>query len=233
MSVERVISYLRVSTQAQGRSGLGIDAQRSAIKRFIETEGLELISERVEIETGKGSDALERRPVLKAVLAEARKAKATVVVAKLDRLSRDVAFIATLMAQRAPFITAELGVDADPFMLHLFAALAEKERALISARTKAALAAAKERGVILGNPNLADARIGAEIGKSLAADNFARTVAPMIIAIQQSGIVTSRGIARELTARNVATARGGQWTPVQIGALLRRIGLVRMPVVNS
>src|SRR6516225_5612574 len=127
-----VISYLRVSTAGQGRSGLGLEAQRDAIARFAEAEGLEIIAELVEVETGKGSDALDRRPLLREALAVARKHKAAVCVAKLDRLSRDVAFISGLMAQKVPFIVAELGSDCDPFMLHIYAALAEKERALIS-----------------------------------------------------------------------------------------------------
>ena len=126
-------------TQRQHRSGLGIEAQRSAIERFAATESLKIAAEYVEAETGKGSDALDRRPQLAAALAAAKVAKCSVVVAKLDRLSRDVAFVAGLMAQRVPFIVAELGRDADPFMLHLYAALAEKERRLISERTRSAL----------------------------------------------------------------------------------------------
>ena len=132
--------HYRVSTQRQGRSGLGIEAQKAAVARFAESEGIELIGEHIEVETGKGSDALERRPELAAALAATRKAKCPVIVAKLDRLSRDVHFISGLMAHGVPFVVAELGADADPFMLHLYAALAEKERALISARTKSALA---------------------------------------------------------------------------------------------
>src|SRR5437762_9071353 len=119
------IAYYRVSTARQGKSGLGIEAQKAAIRRFAEAEGIEVVAERVEVETGKGADALERRPELAAALAEARRRKCPVLVAKLDRLSRDVAFIAGLMAQRVPFIVAELGPDADPFMLHIYAALAE------------------------------------------------------------------------------------------------------------
>jgi DNA invertase Pin-like site-specific DNA recombinase len=106
----------------------------------------------VEVETGKGADALDRRPQLAAALAAAKKHKAAVVVSNLDRLSRDGAFISGLMAQRVPFIVTELGSDVDPFVLHLYAALAEKERALISQRTKAGLAAAKARGTVLGPP---------------------------------------------------------------------------------
>src|SRR5215813_10308215 len=124
-----VVTYLRVSTRRQGKSGLGLEAQREAIARFVEAQGLTILAERIEIETGKGSDALDRRPVLREALAQARKAKASIVVAKLDRLSRDVHFISGLMTHKVPFVVAELGPDVDPFVLHLFAALAEKERA--------------------------------------------------------------------------------------------------------
>src|SRR6187397_136415 len=149
--MESAIAYLRVSTQRQQRSGLGIEAQRATIARFAEAEDLKIIAEYVEAETGKGADALDRRPQLAAALAAARTAKCSVLVSKLDRLSRDVAFVSGLMAQRVPFIVAELGRDADPFMLHLYAALAEKERRLISERTKAALAAKRASGAKLGN----------------------------------------------------------------------------------
>jgi DNA invertase Pin-like site-specific DNA recombinase len=149
--MERTVAYLRVSTQRQQRSGLGIEAQRATIARFAEAEGFVIIGEYVEFETGKGADALDRRPQLAAALAAARTAKCCVLVSKLDRLSRDVAFVSGLMAQRVPFIVAELGRDADPFMLHLYAALAEKERRLISERTKAALAAKRASGAKLGN----------------------------------------------------------------------------------
>src|SRR3954466_16168749 len=148
---KQAIAYIRVSTQKQGRSGLGIEAQRGSIARFAEAEGYVIVDQIIEVETGKGADALDRRPHLAAALAAARRARCPVIVAKLDRLSRDVAFISGLMAQRVPFIVAELGVDADPFMLHLYAALAEKERALISRRTRDALGAARARGAQLGN----------------------------------------------------------------------------------
>ena len=144
--MQHAVAYYRVSTARQGRSGLGIDGQREAVTRFAAAEGFELVAEFVEVETGKGSDALDRRPQLAAALATGRQRKCPVIVAKLDRLSRDVAFIAGLMAQRVPFIVAELGVDADPFMLHIYAALAEKERRLISERTRSALAARKGAG---------------------------------------------------------------------------------------
>ncbi|MDP8919168.1 MAG: recombinase family protein, partial [Pseudomonadota bacterium] len=119
-----VVAYIRVSTACQGRSGLGLEAQQAAIARFCEAEGFEVAAAFREEETGKGADALERRPELVKALAEAKRRRCPVLVAKLDRLSRDVAFIAGLMAQRVPFIVAELGADADPFMLHIYAALA-------------------------------------------------------------------------------------------------------------
>lgn len=134
-----------------GRS-LG-SAQREALERFARAEGYELHTVFEEVETGKGSDALDRRPQLRKGLAEAKRRRCAVIVAKLDRLSRDVHFISGLTAHRVPFVVAELGPDVDPFILHLYAALAEKERAMISARTKAALGAAKAREVQLGGQN--------------------------------------------------------------------------------
>src|SRR3954454_1237253 len=149
--MDRAVAYYRVSTKQQQRSGLGIEAQRATVTRFAEAESFTIIAEYVEAETGKGADALDRRPQLAAALAAAKSTKCSVLVSKLDRLSRDVAFVSGLMAQRVPFMVAELGRDADPFMMHLYAALAEKERRLISERTKAALAAKRQAGALLGN----------------------------------------------------------------------------------
>jgi DNA invertase Pin-like site-specific DNA recombinase len=131
--MERVIAYLRVSTQRRQRSGLGVEAQRGAIEGFAAAEQPVIVAEYTEAETGKGADALERGRVLAAALAAARKAKCSIVVSKLDRPSRDVAFVSDLTGQRVSIMVAELGRDADPFMLHLYAALAEKERRIISA----------------------------------------------------------------------------------------------------
>ena len=175
-----MVAYLRVSTDRQGRSGLGLDAQREAVRRFARAQNLELAGEHVEVETGKGADALDLRPQLRAALDRARKLKCPIVVAKLDRLSRDVAFIAGLMAQRVPFVVAELGPDIDPFILHIYAALAEKERAMISARTKEALAQAKAKGVRLGNPRLHEVRAKGSESMTAAADRFAAHVLPLI-----------------------------------------------------
>src|SRR4051794_4145106 len=163
----RAVTYIRVSSEQQGKSGLGIEAQRAAVARFTAEHGFGPVAEHVEVETGKGSDALDRRPQLAAALKRAKAEKCPVVVAKLDRLSRDVAFISGLMAQRVPFIVAELGVDTDPFLLHIYAALAEKERSLISARTRDALAAAKARGVQLGNRTNLD--VAGKVGRDALA----------------------------------------------------------------
>jgi DNA invertase Pin-like site-specific DNA recombinase len=221
------VSYLRVSTTKQGRSGLGLEAQRKAVLAFAAAHGFESRAELIEVETGQGSDALERRPQLAAALAAARRlGKGTpVIVAKLDRLSRDVAFISGLMAQRVPFIVAELGADADPFMLHLYAALAEKERALIAARTKAALHAAKGRGVMLGNPRLAQAREVANSRKKAEAAQTASRVMPVITSIRRTGATSLRAIAAELEARGIRTPRGGTaWTATAVKRILDRAG---------
>ncbi len=223
--MRQVVSYLRVSTGKQGKSGLGIEAQRDAIARFAAAEGCEVIAERIEIETGKGSDALGRRPQLAAALAEARKAKAALVVAKLCRLSRDVAFISGLMAQRVPFIVAELGADADPFMLHIYAALAEKERTLIADRTRAALAQKKAQGAILGNrTNLPDAQAKGAVANRAAADAFAANVLPIVRQIEAAGATTPRAIAAALNTRGIRTARGGGWYDSTVRNLLARAG---------
>ena len=216
------VAYCRVSTTRQGKSGLGIEAQRAAVQRFAAAEGIEIIAEHVEIETGKGADALDRRPQLAAALAQARKRKCPILVAKLDRLSRDVHFISGLMAHRVPFIVAELGADAAPFMLHLYAALAEKERALISQRTRAALAAKKAQGVKLGNPRAAETVEKAHDANRAAADQFAANVLPIVRSIQASGISSLAGIAGALNARGVRTARGGTWHASTVRNMLSR-----------
>jgi DNA invertase Pin-like site-specific DNA recombinase len=221
--MDRAVAYLRVSTQRQQRSGLGIEAQRAAIERFAEAEGLTLIAEYTEAETGKGADALDRRPHLAAALAAARTAKCSILVSKLDRLSRDVAFVAGLMAQHVPFVVAELGRDADPFMLHLFAALAEKERRLISERTRAALQAKKATGARLGNPaNLGDAGSLGRTAQRASADRFVANVFPHLLSVQRSGATSLAEIAAALNERGVRAPKGGKWHRSAVRNLLSR-----------
>jgi DNA invertase Pin-like site-specific DNA recombinase len=222
--LSKAIAYYRVSTERQGRSGLGLEAQREAVERFAQAEGVELLAAFTEVETGKGADALALRPQLAAAMDAARKAGASVVVAKLDRLSRDVHFISGLMVQRVPFVVAELGADTDPFVLHMFAALAEKERRLISQRTKAALAARKAQGAVLGNrTNLTEAGVLGRAANVERADQFAANVLPIVESIRAAGVTTLPGIADALNQRGIATARGGRWYPMTVRNLLTRM----------
>jgi DNA invertase Pin-like site-specific DNA recombinase len=211
-----IIAYIRVSTDGQGRLGLGLDAQRDAIAKFAASESLEVAGEFVEHESGKGADALDRRPQLAAALRKAKQLGAHIAVSKLDRLSRDVHFISGLMSKRVPFIVTQLGRNVDPFMLHIYAALAEKERAMISERTKDALAKAKQRGVKLGNPNL---------GKMVTDATAARDaiLKPILQEMQEMPL---REIATELTARNIPTPRGGgAWSPMTVMRAMKRLGI--------
>jgi len=159
---------------------------------------------------------------LAAALAKARTLKCPVAVAKLDRLSRDVHFISGLMAHRVPFVVPELGPDVDPFVLHLYAALAEKERALISTRTKSALAAAKSKGVKLGNPHIEAARHNAVAAIKAEADRAAGNVLPIIVEIRMSGATSLRAVAEALNARGVSTPRGGRWHAMSVQNALAR-----------
>jgi DNA invertase Pin-like site-specific DNA recombinase len=220
------VAYLRVSTAEQGRSGNGLNAQREAIERFATVERFTVTQWIEEVETGKGADALARRPKLAEALKVARKVKAPVIVSKLDRLSRDVAFISGLMAEKVPFVVADLGADVDPFVLHLYAALSEKERKLIGNRTREALQALKRKGVKLGNPSQkslkAAAKVSAEVRQALA-QSFAESMLPMIRGYQQSGL-SLREIAAELNRRGVPTYRGtGAWTATQLSRIQQRV----------
>jgi DNA invertase Pin-like site-specific DNA recombinase len=224
MSSDRIVSYIRVSTDKQGKSGLGIEAQREAIARFAESEGLTIVAEHVEVETGKGADALDRRPELAAALAAAKRVGGRLAVAKLDRLSRDVHFISGLMSQGVPFIVTELGADTDPFLLHIYAALAQKERSLIASRTRAALQAAKARGVKLGGYRggpVPDAKAGG-VAAAAAADHFAATVGPVLLELRASGLSLSK-IAAAMTERGILTARGKPWTKMAVMNALNRL----------
>jgi DNA invertase Pin-like site-specific DNA recombinase len=222
-TMQQVVSYIRVSTNGQGKSGLGIEAQREVIAPFCATEAMTIASENVEVETGRGADALDRRPQLRAALTAARKAKAPMMVAKLDRFSRDVAFISGMMAEHVPFIVTELRKDCDPFMLHIYAALAKKGRSLISARTTAALAGKKAQGAMLGNrTNLTVARAKGVATNEAAANSFAANVLPVIRQIKASGATTFRAIAAALNARGIQSPRGGEWHATTVRNILNR-----------
>jgi DNA invertase Pin-like site-specific DNA recombinase len=211
------VSYLRVSTDKQGASGLGLEAQRKAVADYLNGGKWTLAVEFVEVESGKRSD----RPQFAAALAACRKHKAKLVVAKLDRLARNVLFISKLMESGVEFVAADMPF-ANKLTIHILAAVAEHEREQISDRTKRALAAAKARGKVLGGPKLAEASAKGSAANREKAHIFAANTRPVIEQIRKSGITTLRGIAAALNARGVPTARGGTWTPVQIMAIERR-----------
>jgi DNA invertase Pin-like site-specific DNA recombinase len=212
------VSYLRVSTDKQGESGLGIEAQRKAVETYLNGGSWTLAQEFVEVESGKRSN---NRPQLAAALAACKKLKAKLVVAKLDRLARNVAFISKLMESGVEFVACDFP-HANKLTIHILAAVAEHERELISSRTKAALAAAKERGKKLGGPKQAlAAKLGAAANKE-AADRFAANALPIIRQVQASGVTTLRGIAGALTARGIPTPRGREWSAPQVANVLKR-----------
>ncbi len=213
----RFVAYYRVSTERQGTSGLGLEAQQKAVRDYLNGGAWELVAEHVEIESGKNAD----RPELAKALDACRRHKAKLVIAKLDRLSRNLAFIATLMEAGVEFLAVD-NPHANKLTVHILAAVAQHEREMISERTKAALQAAKDRGVRLGNPNLSKA---AAIGRAKlqnTARQFALNVLPVIRELQAAGATSHNAIAMKLNARNVPTARGRKWTHVQVGAMIER-----------
>ena len=205
------------STDRQGRSGLGLEAQQKAVRDYLNGGAWELVGEFVEVESGKHAD----RPELTRALEACRKQKAKLVIAKLDRLSRNLAFIATLMDAGVEFIAVD-NPHASRLTLHILAAVAEHERVAISERTKAALAAAKARGRRLGTPDPKGAvkRMHAALESKTA--RFAANVVPIIREVQAGGHTSHNAIAGQLNARKVATARGGRWTHVQVRLILDR-----------
>ena len=226
MTAGKFVSYLRVSTERQGQSGLGIEAQRQAVADYLNGGRWELLAEFVEVETGKRDD----RPKLREALHRAKVTGATLVIAKLDRLSRNLAFIAALQDSGVKFVAADMP-EANETMIQFMAVIAQHERKAISARTKAALVAAKARGKRLGHPNLAALQAvgagkpgwtrGAQANRA-AADQRALDLAPILTDIRATGVTSARGIARELTARGILTAQGGAWWPGTVRNLLRR-----------
>ena len=218
----KAIIYTRVSTAEQGKSGLGLESQYNSVIEFCRAENFEVIEHYSEVETGKGADALTKRPQLAKALQHAKKEGAYLVVAKLDRLGRNVSFISGLMESKVPFIVAQLGKDADSFMLHLYAALSEKERELISTRTKAALQVLKAKGVKLGNlTNLDDARLLSNETNKAKATEFADSIITIVTAYRDKGL-TMRDIADKLNTTGVTTRRGGAWYASTVANILKR-----------
>lgn len=218
----KAIIYTRVSTSEQGKSGLGLQAQLDAVTEFCKAENIEVLHHYEEVETGKGSDALDKRPILAKALAHAKKEGASLVVAKLDRLSRNVAFISALMETKVSFIVTQLGKDADSFMLHLYAALSEKERLLISQRTKAALVVLKANGAELGNrTNLDEARLLSNATNREEAAKFADNILPFIKQLRDNG-ETLPQIAKRLNDTGAKTRRGGKWYASTVSNILKR-----------
>ena len=213
----KFVAYYRVSTDRQGQSGLGLEAQRSAVLAYLNGGSWTMITEFTEVESGRYAD----RPQLVAALAACKKHKAKLVIAKLDRLSRNLAFIATLMDSGVEFVAVD-NPHANKLTVHILAAVAQHEREMISQRTRDALQAAKARGKRLGNPNLARARQRALEANSTAADRFSANVRPIIEQVQKSGVSSLRAVARALTARGIKTARGGEWTARMVINVLER-----------
>jgi len=220
------VAYFRVSTDKQGRSGLGLEAQQAAVAGFLRPSDKLLDPPFIEVESGRKAD----RPQLAAAIARCRKTGATLVIAKLDRLARRVAFVANLMEAGVSFVAADMP-NADPFMLHVYAAVAEEEARAISRRTKAALAAAKARGKSLGGkrpgqhpPTVEVAKRGAEAASSVrkaAADRAAHSVLPRIEELRAQGASLGQ-IADRLLKEGVRTPRGGAWTATAVRRVLQR-----------
>jgi DNA invertase Pin-like site-specific DNA recombinase len=226
MAQGKYVSYLRVSTQRQGRSGLGLEAQRAAVLDFLNGGSWDLIGEFVEVESGTKADI--DRPQLTRALSACRVHGATLVVAKLDRLARNAAFLLDLQNAGVDFVCADMP-QANRLTVGILAVVAEDEARRISERTRAALAAAKARGKRLGNPlNLTHAarRKGSRLAagaRTARADQRAMDLVPVIDEIRAAGITSQRAIARELEVRKIPTVRGGRWTAVQVKALLDRL----------
>jgi len=222
--MNRFVAYYRVSTARQGQSGLGLDAQREAVMRHV--RGGELVAEFTEIESGKRSD----RPQIAAALAACRAHRATLVIAKLDRLARSVHFIAGLMESGVDFVAVDMPL-ANRLTVHILAAVAEHEAAMISARTKAALAAARARGVALGGARRPltpeAAQRGRRLGAAARASEAARRAADldgMVREIRSEGHVSLRAIAAQLSVRGVPTPTGrAVWRPAQVSRLIGRL----------
>lgn len=220
MANGKFIAYHRVSTQRQGASGLGLEAQKEAVSRFLNGGEWELIGEYVEVETGKGADALAKRSKLKAALAACLKEGATLVIAKLDRLARNVHFVSGLMESKVKFVACDMP-EANELTIHIMAAFAEHEAKRISQRTKDALAVAKSRGVVLGKAGAHNLQPNIK-ARQKNADDFAEKLRSIFEGMRIRGI-SQREMANELNHAGIPTARGGSWHLSQIQRLLARL----------
>jgi DNA invertase Pin-like site-specific DNA recombinase len=222
----KFVAYYRVSTDKQGKSGLGLEAQEAAVVAFIASKGEDarLLASFVEIESGKRSD---NRPQLKLAMEQARLTGATLLIAKLDRLSRDAHFLLGLQKAGVKFVAVDMP-EANELVVGLMALIAQAERQMISARTKAALAAAKARGVKLGNPRGAAHLRGLGNPAGVAAlkrgaMTRAEGLRATIEAIRAEGVVSANGIAGRLNEREIATPRGGRWSARTVSDVLARL----------
>lgn len=211
------ITYYRVSTQKQGASGLGLDAQRSAVMAYLAGRDKTVIGEFLEVETGKGANALEKRPQLRLALDQCRRSGATLLIAKLDRLARNVHFVSGLLETGVDFIAADMP-HANKVMIQMHAVMSEWERDQISERTKAALAAVKARGVKLGTSGPANLRCNTVERKEKATE-FARNLSGIISGMKKSGL-TQREMVTELNLIGSMTSKGGKWSLIQLQRIL-------------
>ena len=214
----KFVAYYRVSTQEQGKSGLGLEAQREAVRGYLNGGRWRLVEEFTEVETGKGSNALEKRPVLREAMERAKKEKATLIIAKLDRLSRNVHFVSGLIELGTDFIAVD-NPKADKTMLHMHSVMAEWERDRISQRIREALAAKKARGEAVGNP--ASLKPQNE-QRSAKAQEFAKGLSKTLKAYHKADM-TQRQMVEALNAQGTKTARGGEWSLVQLQRVLARL----------
>jgi DNA invertase Pin-like site-specific DNA recombinase len=219
---EHFIAYYRVSTQRQGRSGLGLDAQREAVAAYLKSSGGQLAGEFTEVETGKGANALGKRPQLRAALDECRRAKATLLIAKLDRLARNVHFVSGLLEAQVQFVAADMPT-ADRTMIQIYSVMAEFEARQISARTRAALAQAKARGVALGRAGAANLHPHVEAQKRAASASVER-LRGQFLGYRARGL-TQRQMVEDLNMLGISAPRGGSWRLVQVQRALRVLQL--------
>jgi DNA invertase Pin-like site-specific DNA recombinase len=220
--IKKYVSYIRVSTNRQGESGLGLEAQRLAVINFVQSQGAgsEIVKEFVEVESAKGNVF---RPVLEQAIAECRSNGYRLCVAKLDRLSRNLHFITTLQNSKVDFVAAD-NPHATKFLVHILVAVAEHERNMISTRTKDALAAAKCRGVKLGNPHYQVAISKAvEVRQQLADQRNTGLRTVIQETMEKTGLTKLADIAQALNLRGIRTNRGAEFTPTQIHRLLKSV----------